>query len=474
MRNMKKLASLLLALTLVFALAIPAMAAETTGSITVENAKTGETYKAYKIFDVVYNDGKTAYAYSIKGNSEWFNTVKTYADVTTNGVTLTASAADNNVYIVETTNAFSPAKFAATLSSATTGKTGTELTISNGKATATGLDLGYYFVTTTTGALCNLTTTNPSASIYDKNDVPFGKTDDDESVEVGQVVNYTVTGKVPNTTGFTTFTYKIEDTMSAGLTFNKNVKVYIGNVEQTEHVTITYKADGNNLTDNQYVVSIDVMQLQTKVNQEIKLTYTATVNEQAVSKIENNNAVLTYSNNPADSTSTATKNDKETVYTAKIVIDKYETGNKNTKLQGAKFVLYKEVEGAKKYYKYDETADKVSWVDSITDATEVTTDANGAANFIGLEDGTYYLHETAAPAGYNLLKEDVSVTINGANATETDLSSLTATSKIANSTGSELPSTGGMGTTLLYTIGGILVLAAVVLLITKKRMSAAN
>ncbi len=474
MKSMKKFAGLLLALALVLCLAVPAFAASpVTGSITIDNAKEGETYTAYKIFDVVYSGNN--YAYSIIGetSNKWWATVKAFADVDTNGLKLTPTAADPTMYVVETTSGFSAASFAAALAEGLkiNGASGTALVYDNGAATATGLDLGYYFVTTTTGALCNLTTTNPAATIHDKNDVPFEKTADDKSVEVGQVVTYTITGKVPDTTGFGSYQYVVKDKMSAGLTFTEDsVTVYVGGVELTSNYTVSYSEN-----DCDFALTINVMNLQSQVTNEIKVTYTATVNEAAVSVISENNATLTYSNDPTKETTTTTQPKVVPVYTAKIIIDKYETGEENVKLAGAKFVLYKNTDGgSKKFYKYDEQNDVVSWVDVIADATEVTTDNNGAADFIGLEDGTYYLHETEAPAGYNKLTADREVVIDGSAATKDNLTSLTATAKIANSTGSLLPATGGMGTTLFYTVGAVLVLAAVVLLVTKKRVNTAN
>ena len=463
MKTVARIASLLLALVMVFGLSVTAFAAGP-GTITVDNPLEGQTYTAYKIFDVTYDESKSTYAYSIAGDSEWYAVVSPY-----DGITLT-KAASENTYAVTKNDSFSAAAFANVLNAAVAGKTGITLKLADGKATATDLDLGYYFVTSTSGALCNLTTTNPNATIHDKNDVPFDKVDDKTSVEVGETVSYTITGKVPDTTGFTTYEYTIADTMSAGLTFQKNVAVTV------DGVTLDAGKYVLNQTDNGFTLTIKVMELQEKVGKEIKVTYTAVTNDKAVTVISKNSATLTYSNNPTDSESTTTTPKyEETVYSAKLVIDKYQKDNKSKKLANAKFVL-KNDEG--KYYKYtaatESAAAQVEWVKNQADATEVTTDTNGAAAFNGLKDGTYKLVETAAPAGYNLLANEVEVTINGADATEVDLSSLTATAKVENSTGTTIPETGGIGTTIFYVAGGLLVLGAVILLITKKRMSSAK
>ena len=468
MKYMKKLTSLLLALLMVMGLTGTALAADS-GSITVDNPRNEQTYTAYKIFDVTYNSDKSAYSYTIAGNSEWFGTVQAFASASGSGMTLTKAGDDTNVYVVTTTNAFSAPKFAKALQADRAGKTGTQLNVAGGKASVSGLPLGYYFVTSSTGALCNLTTTDPNVTIHDKNDVPFDKVDDKESVDVGETVTYTITGKVPDTTGFTEYTYEINDTMSEGLTFNKNsIEVKIDGTVIND-ADITCNVDGN---ANKFKISIPVMNYKAKVGKTITVTYTAVVNEKAAAKIENNKATLTYSHDPTDATkTTTTPEDIETVYSAKIIIDKYKADSAETKLAGAKFVLYKENQSSKLYYKWNSTDKQVEWVSNQSDATEVTTDDNGAAEFIGLKDGTYYLVETEAPAGYNKLTDAVSVTINGASAVAADLSSLTVTQKIANQTGSTLPETGGMGTRMFYLVGAVLVAGAGVLLITRRRMS---
>ena len=481
MKSTRKLASLLLALVMVFALATTAFAAEAegatptpaTGTITVANPVKDQTYTAYKIFDVVYDD-QNHYSYTIDSSNPWYDTVAAYAATEENGLTLT-QVNGGDTYVVTTGNGFSAPDFAAALKKAINGKAGKPLSGDAGSVTVSGLDLGYYFVASASGALCNLTTTNPTVTIHDKNDMPFEKTADATDVEVGQTVTYTIKGKVPDTTGFDKYTYEITDTMSDGLTFNRNsLAVKVGSAvvtDDTDKCEITYDAEN---APNTFKVTIKVKNC--KVGDDIVVTYNATVNEKAIAVVSENKAELTYSNNPADSESkTTTPPEIVKVYSAKIVIDKYEAGKEDTKLPNAKFVLYKEVtsETGKStvYYKWNDTDKKVEWVADMTAADVVTTNDNGAAYFNGLDNGDYYLVETKAPDGYNQLTEPHKVTVAGSI---TDTTKLTAIAKVANSTGTELPSTGGMGTTVFYVLGFALVMGAVVLLVTKKRMSDAN
>jgi len=458
-RKIISLAALLLLLTAVLTINVFGAGS---GSITVENPREGETYTAYLIFDVVYNAEQSAYAYTIASDSQWLETVQSYA-----GVTLSDAVTDgegNTFYIVTKNDSFGAAAFANALQAVSEEMTGIELTKTEGKAIGTGLDLGYYFVSSTSGALCNLTTTNPNATIFDKNDVPFEKTADDVSVEVGQTVDFTLTGKVPDTTGFDTYIFEISDTMSSGLTFAKDVQVYVDGSLLSDHYTLTNTPADENATG--FDLLIDVMQLQDFAGKQIRVTYSAVVNVDAVSVIQGNDATLKYSNDPTDSSKFTEIPDEVKLYTAKIVIDKFETGNTDKKLAGAQFVLMNETG---EFYTYHAETETVGWTQAQADATVMTTDDLGTTAFIGLEDGTYTLKEIKAPAGYNLLTDTIDITIAGS---DTDETTLTVEAEVANNTGSQLPSTGGMGTAVFYTIGfGMMAVSAALLLARKRRQA---
>lgn len=486
MKKMKTLASLVLALVLAMALTVPAFAAGTDGNITINDPIPEKTYTVYKVFDVVYDSTKTNYSYTIPSDSPWMSTVEKY-------FTVTAQAANPSVSnaVLKSdykTNAQFAANFAADLYKAaakpsvvatwTAPKDNTPKT----HTFETG-SLGYYFVTTDSGALCNLTNTNPTASIYDKNDKPtIDKTvdDADKVVGVGQVLTYTITGKVPSTTGYESYVYGVHDEMSAGLTFNtESIQVYIDGVELKENddYTVNFAVRG----DNGFNLNIDVMKYQNKVNAPITVTYTATVNANAVDQVNSNKATLTYSNDPATDTTGETTEKTVEVFTGKVVVDKVVGNNDNptdmsgAKLAGATFVLGREARPADDsgdamavgYEYYVNNNGEISWTTEIAKATSYKTDDKGAASFVGLENGTYFLFETAAPEGYNLMTEPTVVTITSADSVAT----ASQTGSVANFTGAVLPSTGGMGTTLFYTIGGLLVVCSAILIVTKKRMS---
>ena len=469
MKTMRKLFTVLLALAMTLALAVSAFAADT-GSITITNPQGDHTYTAYKIFDVTYTADGVNYSYTISDTNAAFSTVKAYADVAANGLSLTA-VANTNKYNVSIGAGFSAASFAQYLkTNAGSLGAGTAFTKVDNTMKASDLALGYYFVSGTSGTVCELATAK-DIQIRDKNEVPQIEKvvdDNDGTVEIGQVLTYTITGKVPSTKGYTEFTYQVTDTMTEGLTFRKDVKVTIGGVDVTAAVTIT-----NN--ENSFVASVNMMNYQDQIDAPVVITYTATVNENAIQREkETNAATLKYSNNPADKTTFEESSVEVDVFSFNIVINKYAANNAETKLEGAKFVL-KNNEG--KYYKYDAATKAVTWVAAKADATEVSTDANGAARFDGLQAGTYSLEETVAPAGYNQLTKDITIvldkngsaTIDGAASAPGADHSLTT--GVANSTGTVLPETGGTGTVIFVALGALAVICAGVFLVTNKRMS---
>lgn len=333
-----------------------------------------------------------------------------------------------------------------------------------------GVRKGKESVSGTSGIVCELATAK-NIQIRDKNEVPEIKKDvddNDRTVEIGQKLTYTITGKVPSTKGYTEFTYQVTDTMTEGLTFNKDVKVTIGGTDVTTDATITKNENG-------FVASVNMMSYQDQIDAPVVITYTATVNENAIQRDkETNTATLKYSDNPADKNSFKESSVEVEVFSFNIVINKYATGNESTKLAGAKFVL-KNAEN--KYYKYDAAAKAVTWVDDKSAATEVITDANGAARFDGLQAGTYSLEETAAPAGYNQLTKDITIVLdkNGSatidNAASNPGVDHSLTTGVANSTGTVLPETGGTGIVIFVALGALAVICSGVFLVTNKRMS---
>lgn len=521
---MKRLFAILLALIMILSLAITAFADDAApGSITVTGQKfpageTETTYEIYRIFDVTANTDYSSVAYTINTNWAGFFSgagakyiVDTNVPAANEGKGYTPIVVGGAVkYIALTNSNIDDFGKDALAYSQTTPVTPTA---SNTTGEFTGLDLGYYMVypkganlnVVGYSSIVSLTTTNPTETVAQKAEYPtLEKNDSDDSVQVGQIVTYTLTSKVPDTTGYTNFTFTMHDQMTDGLTFNRDsITVKIGEnvtVPATGEKAYNYAVeDPAESYATAFGITIPVKDYQDHVGKTITVTYTATVNSNAVTQIEKNNATLEYSNNPKDDDSTTTTPpDEEVVFTAKIVIDKYDAINEAAKLEGARFILrcksVTDTDSAAQdkvgnYYKV--AADgTVSWVaetdvdgkvnasnavaeaDIKNGATVVATNANGAASFDGLENGEYELIEVAAPAGYNQIKGVAAeITIAGNN---TSTASLTSTADVANNAGAELPSTGGMGTTLFYIIGGLMMVAAVVLLVTKKRMASAE
>lgn len=500
MKNLKRIFCALLTLVLSFC-AVSAVSAAGTGKITVNDATVGKKYEIYKIFDLTLGGNNTKFAYTI--DSDWIeffngngakyivaenNQEKTLNSITVNGAKKYINITDSNV-IDFTQEALD---YAATLTKIVDEE---EVSFNDGEQTATtstvafnNLDLGYYLVYPEGatdikegyGSICSLTTTLPEVEVTVKAEYPtIDKTVDDYSVEVGQIVNFTITGKVPDTTGFETYTYEISDTMSAGLLFNTNIaniKVYFGeDNEETEEDEREEITTGTlNIANNGFVLTFDMTDYQEYKDQTITVEYQAKVTKDAIdSTTTKNSATLKYSNDPKNDESFTTNPPVEKyLYSADILVIKVDGADESIKLAGAKFAL-KNSNG--KYYKANiigEVLDNIEWVTNIEEATEYTTDANGNVTFAGLEDGTYYLVETEAPEGYNLLVNPITVNVSNTGSQINAVPTIEQVeSTVENNSGTQLPTTGGMGTTLFIIIGSLLAIISAVIFVTNKRIA---
>ena len=475
MKHTKKLASLLLALALAFALAVPAFAEGETGSITINDAVVGQTYTIYQILDLEsYNASANAYAY--KAATAWSTFINrdaiksTYVEVDAQGYVTWKDGADAAAF------AKAAQKYAKDNSIANQGSvTATTTTVS-----FTGLDLGYYLVDTTLGTLCSLDTTNPDVVMEEKNEVPTNvKTVEEDSTsnygekndaDIGQTVNFksTITAQAGAEN------YVFHDTMSAGLTYTGVTGITLnGTAVDASNYTVTAPAADGDTFDVTFTQAFcDTL----KANDQIVISYTATLNENAVIAGEGNpnTSKVSY----GDSSNTKYTPDSQTkTYTWDVDVFKYTMNGETEKaLAGASFTLSKNSDGSNPIALVSEGNNvyRVAKTGETGTVTEITTDATGKFTIKGLDADTYYLTETAAPAGYNKLAGPITIVIgeNGVVNATTEAPQGVGEVKVLNQSGTELPSTGGMGTTVFYVLGGVLVVGAVVLLITKKRMGA--
>ena len=516
MKHIKKLASLLLVLVMALSLAVTAFADEsTTYSITINNSTAGHTYEAYQIFtgDLATNEAGN----KVLSNIVWGS------GVSEAGQTALGDAAAK----AETLKNEADAKaFAKAVAPYLTTAAGSANTVTDGKYVISGLAAGYYLVKDQDGSLTggndsyteyiikvvgNVTATPKSdvpevqkkvKDINDSTDTTKTGWQDSADYDIGDSIPFQLKATLAdNVSSYTTYKVVFHDTLSKGLTYNNDAKVYIAGTETNGFtVTATFNADG---TTTLTVSCDDVKALGAGNSSVITVEYTAKLNENAVlgSAGNPNEVYLEYSNNPNKSESGnnetgETPKDVVIVFTYKTIINKVDSENKP--LTGAAFKLEKLIKGK------DGAADTWTTVKEFT-VDETTT----SFTFSGLDDGQYKLTETKTPAGYNTIDPIYFVIeathdetadaptlktlnayltdANGNKQTEmkdgesvnidlgtVDLTAGSITATVVNKSGSELPSTGGIGTTIFYVLGGVLVLAAVVLLVTKKRMSGAE
>ena len=487
MRNTKKLVGLLLALVMVFAVSAVMAAQEGTldgGSITINDAVPEQVYKAYQMLYLEsYNASANAYAY--KANSAWETWLRSQSSYV---------AFDSQGYVtwVKGADAAAFAKLAqAQAASMTADATTTAPAAGEGKTYSTvafsDLKLGYYLVDTTLGTLCSLDTTNPSVIMEEKNEVPTNvKTVEEDSTgnygekndaDIGQTVNFksTITAQAGAEN------YVFHDKMSEGLTFGGSVYVTLnGNAVDASNYTFTdYTVQGATTPTDGCTFEVSFKQDfcdTLAAGNEIVISYTATLNEKAViaGAGNPNTSKVSY----GDSSNTKFTPDSQTkTYTWDVDVFKYTmNGETETALADAKFTLSKNSDGSNPIALVSEGNNvyRVAKTGETGTVTEITTDATGKFTIAGLDADTYYLTETAAPAGYNKLAGPVTVVIgeNGVVNATTEASQGVDEVKVLNQTGTELPSTGGIGTTIFYVVGGVLVVGAVALLIVRRRRNA--
>lgn len=518
MNHLKKLLGYIVTMAMVFTLTgvgIGAVHAEDTTyklSLT-NNGQTNHTFEVYQVFTGDLNG-------STLSNIQWGN------GITDEGKSKLGTASSKAESLIgHNDNSAVARTFANNLVDSNYLQKGTEVTVKpNETQDVTGLAAGYYLVkdkaesqkdqvngantlyilkvVKDTTATTKLDVPTVTKKVKDKNDTEGTTSEwqDSADYDIGDTIDYKIDGTLPgNYDKYTKYKYEFTDTMSAGLTYNAPAKLYVVNDgAETEIVNSETKAYYTEKSENGTIKwTFSNLKDLTNVtsSSKIRVKYSATLNDKAVigAKGNPNTVNLTYSNNPNktdDGETGKTPDDTNIVFTYEAIFNKV---NENKQaLAGAKFELFKKVK------KTDNTGfDWVSKGNLDPDPTEVSS-GKYTYTFKGLDDGEYKLVETQTPAGYNTMEDKIFtieathtqdpekleltglrvtgglISDEGANKNATvDVSKGTISADIVNKAGTELPETGGMGTTLLYVLGGVLVaLAAAYVIYTKKHEKA--
>ena len=503
---MKKMFALILALVMVFSMAATAFADGETGSITINGASADNTYEIYKLLDLQSYD-TTANKYSYKVNPAWaefFATTEAqaYMAVDADGYANWAGAEDADAYAAFAKLALAYAKandIDPVQSSRNEGQF--VITTVDGKTSGkfSDLELGYYLIDSTMGALCGLTTTNPNASINAKNGVPTidkqvqedstEQWKDENTADIGQIVNFRTTINVhAGAEG-----YILHDKMSNGLTFQGVSKIehLIPEVSTTVVDAGYYEVITEGLTDG-CTFHVEFTQAfcdHLETNDKIVVSYEAMLNRHALiaGGGNENSAWLDF----GEGHTTGKTPDVTRTYT--FGIDIVKTDSQNALLNGASFLIYDAAEGGNVIAvvplmedddvtpKLDDNgkpmyrrarADEQKEQDEKGYENIVVSD--GQITVVGFDNGTYYLEEIVAPAGYNKLTARQKFIISDGNLDAVFNDGIYSTGSgvhVVNKSGSMLPETGAMGTLMFISFGMFVALATGVLLITKKRTS---
>lgn len=513
---MKKVFAAAAAIATVFGLAATTVATanaadNATLTVSTTDAKfAGKTVNAYKMFSAtVSGDGK-AVSYTL--TDEWkpfFKNSVGLTGVTDENVNDKAndyvSKLKDSTLVAFATKASNWAQTKANNITADATATVSKIAATDGKYTATFTGLGYgYYVVAVPGAtlanaksqyatLVSVHSTKVDADI--KGDLPTvdkkvqvdGTGKDATDAKIGDTLTFTLTSTIPDMSAYDTYTFNFKDTLSKGLTFGQVKSVKVENVTLTENTdyTVTTPTASNNNTLTVAMKDFKTKQ-QANAGKKITVTYTATLNENAVvgGAGNVNSAKIQYSNNPSTNGTGESEPSKVRVFTYGFTVDKY-TGDQYTdaatRLAGAEFTLAHKDGSAISFVQVSAgsaTANAVYRVAKAgeTGTTTITTPANGKVVFEGLKNGEYTLTETKAPAGYNKLASAIGVKVNGQNnGTDTTNATVTITYNndngndynqtasngvipVQNKSGAILPGTGGMGT-IAFTVIGVLVIA---------------
>lgn len=464
-----------------------------TASITINNAVENDVLAAYKVIDITYNATSNHLTYA------WNDNFKDYFEQK-NGVTNSA----NQAYTVEQFAALTDesadlknllAQLPNYIEAKDITPAKTETVAADGTATFADLAMGEYFIRpTSTTSVYQLMLQKIEPTVVDGeykiDDVTFGvkneevtidKTADKTSVTKNEKVAYTVTVDIPTYGAEATDkTFYVSDLLPDGLTLDTasiNVKIDDAAVDST-----AYTLDTTATADYAFKLSVSTQQYTDSWTNEggkkLVITYSATLNDDnttAVNTKETNTATFDYSNYPYVAGSHKQKTDTADVTTFAIKIDKYDNADESTKLSGAKFDLYRtatqaDVDAGITTVKIPHTE-----IQGILLESNKTTNTNGVATFEKYEANDnkydYYLVETKAPSGYNILSNAVKV-----NFTDDSVSGTNGvyTVEVPNSSGITLPITGGEGIVLFSVIGIVFMGGAVFLFIMTRKKAKAN